>query len=541
MKKSKTIFNIIILLFLTTLILLVYDQSYHSLIPFAITAILLLVYSYNLITIAHENPKKQIDSNKNKEMPIIVKQDKRTKKLIAGLRDQFTDFFNAISSRSNDSSKLVYFIERIRILSQQQNDNSSKIDNSLLEISNILREVVGLTEKSKKQVNETYDSAEKGVEKMGQSMKVMTNFFQSMDGVNKTTRKLTDSTEKISAIIDIIVSISQKIELLSFNAAIEAAKVKEHGRGFNVVAQEIRKLSDMTKKSSDGIANLINSMQFMVLQLISQLKDSTGQLDKGWDAVYKTKEIFDEILKHTKKSKLQTESLFEAIDKQSNSLNSITECMYDLTKNTYGIHNSIKESEEFAEQISVSGEESLRRLLSYRLKNKSQKILFHLRRLSKKIIEVLEKGERDNIDIWDTNYIPMPNTNPIKYVTSYINWIDKSEIQKLQDGFQRELDVKFVVLVDKNGYLPKHNSSYDYEMVGDPKVDLLNSRSRRIFNDRTGLRAGQNSKDVLLQTYVRDTGEVMMDMSLPIYVSNVHWGGIRVGYQLENGSSAFLS
>ena len=52
-----------------------------------------------------------------------------------------------------------------------------------------------------------------------------------------------------------------------------------------------------------------------------------------------------------------------------------------------------------------------------------------------------------------------------------------------------------------------------------------------MFNDRTGLAAARNEKPFLLQRYSRDTGEVMMDISVPIYIEGRHWGAIRIGYQ----------
>lgn len=67
-------------------------------------------------------------------------------------------------------------------------------------------------------------------------------------------------------------------------------------------------------------------------------------------------------------------------------------------------------------------------------------------------------------------------------------------------------------------------------MTGNYEKDLVSSRTKRIFNDRTGLRCGKNTEIFLLQTYKRDTGEVMHDLSSPIYVNGKHWGGFRIGY-----------
>ena len=85
--------------------------------------------------------------------------------------------------------------------------------------------------------------------------------------------------------------------------------------------------------------------------------------------------------------------------------------------------------------------------------------------------------------------------------------------------------------VDNNGYFPTHNKKFSQPLTGNYDVDIVNNRTKRIFDDRTGSRCGSNTKAFLLQTYKRDTGEVMHDLSAPIYVDGKHWGGFRVGYR----------
>ena len=89
----------------------------------------------------------------------------------------------------------------------------------------------------------------------------------------------------------------------------------------------------------------------------------------------------------------------------------------------------------------------------------------------------------------------------------------------------------FAICTDKRGYVPTHNDKFAKPPTGDYATDLVQSRSKRIFADRTGSRCGAHTKKMLLQTYKRDTGEIMHDLSVPIYIGGVHWGGFRMGYQ----------
>ncbi len=83
---------------------------------------------------------------------------------------------------------------------------------------------------------------------------------------------------------------------------------------------------------------------------------------------------------------------------------------------------------------------------------------------------------------------------------------------------------------DEGGYAPTHNSFYSKKPTGDARVDLLHSRDKRIFNDPAGLKSASNTLPFLLQTYVRDTGEVLSEISLPVFINNRHWGALRLGF-----------
>ena len=100
-----------------------------------------------------------------------------------------------------------------------------------------------------------------------------------------------------------------------------------------------------------------------------------------------------------------------------------------------------------------------------------------------------------------------------------------------------ELDprVVFCAAVDRNAFLPTHNTKFSQKQGGDPAWNAANCRNRRIFGDRVGLAAARNRKPFLLQSYRRDMGGgvfvPMKDVSAPIMVRGRHWGGLRLAYK----------
>ena len=135
--------------------------------------------------------------------------------------------------------------------------------------------------------------------------------------------------------------------------------------------------------------------------------------------------------------------------------------------------------------------------------------------------------------LFDTFYIPIPNTNPQKYKTQYDDITDKRIRIILDKYLEMDERILFVVAVDRNGYLPTHNSKYSKPLTNDQDYNTKNNRTKRLFNDRTGLAAARNQDEYLLQRYERDTGESVYDLSLPIFIKEKHWGALRIGFTKE--------
>jgi len=87
-----------------------------------------------------------------------------------------------------------------------------------------------------------------------------------------------------------------------------------------------------------------------------------------------------------------------------------------------------------------------------------------------------------------------------------------------------------------NGYVPTHNNQFCQALTGNYDKDFIGNRTKRLFEDRVGRSAGAHEEKYSLQTYRRDTGELMFDLSMPIYVNGRHWGGMRCGYRIHASS-----
>lgn len=164
--------------------------------------------------------------------------------------------------------------------------------------------------------------------------------------------------------------------------------------------------------------------------------------------------------------------------------------------------------------------------------------------------QAISSGRLTEAQVFDTNYRKI-TTGPLagapipKYHTEYDSYLDQT-ILRVQDALvEEDDDVVFAVLVDKNGYLPVHNSKFSLPLTGNIEKDKLDNRTKRIFDDPVGLAAGKydgsDNNKILRQIYQRDTGELMWDISAPVYVNGKHWGGFRIGYSMKRIDAAVTS
>jgi methyl-accepting chemotaxis protein len=153
------------------------------------------------------------------------------------------------------------------------------------------------------------------------------------------------------------------------------------------------------------------------------------------------------------------------------------------------------------------------------------------RRCAETLERWIAKGEVTEDRLFASLYYPMPKTDPPKFTTDWDKLSDRDILSIQEAVLARSPTIFFTVMVDRHGYLPTHDQRYSLPLTGNLASDLVNNRTKRIFNDHTGLAAARNEAPFLVQRYQRDTGETMVDLSVPLIVRGRHWGAVRIGYR----------
>lgn len=375
------------------------------------------------------------------------------------------------------------------------------------------------------------DVAGRSLEKMHQIAATVVDVSARLEGFRHVVTKLDASATHISEISRLINDFSDQTNLLALNAAIEAARAGEHGRGFAVVADEVRKLSQSVKSAANTISSNVNDMTTLV-------RDT----DKG-------SQVIHESIQHSKglveESAADFETMVQDLTSTSNKICEISDAISALKTSNDAVHEiaiRIRElSESMGKQIQTSENYAAEQREAT---ERVQGILAQLRTgdtAFDRIVSVAEeyrdvvanelKALADQgVNVFDQNYKEIANANPKRYTTSYDARCEKA-LQSAGDAAVAKCPgMTYALPLDSNGYAPAHNSKFSNPPTGDYERDLVGTRHKRMFNDLVGLKVARNERPSLFQTYLRDTGETLGDLSMPVMINGRRWGAVRVGF-----------
>lgn len=346
---------------------------------------------------------------------------------------------------------------------------------------------------------------------------------------------LQQKSTKIQVIADVINEIATRTNLVALNAAIEAARAGERGRGFAVVAQEVRQLAQRTKTATVEIAGMLREIHEDADRSTRSMQALADEVSGATAPAERAVSMIDQIRQLAAESDMQVQAIAGMARSHATTTTTISRSVKDILDGLGRIEHEVpvaasavlllsETAEKVFAAISDDADESVHRTM----KTLAQQSAAHIGRLFEAAIA---EGRISEADLFDRHHQPIPGTNPPKYTTRFDAFTDRVLPEIQEPLLVEHPSIAYAGAVDDHGYFPTHNRRYSKPLTGHYDVDLANNRTKRIFSDRTGSRCGTNREPFLLQTYKRDTGEVMHDISAPIYVRGRHWGGFRIGYK----------
>jgi methyl-accepting chemotaxis protein len=430
-----------------------------------------------------------------------------------------------------EATKVTKRVKESTDKSKKQGELSDVIFSTSNDVSEAINDVSKSTQSIYESTSENLRTAKESLEELQKVTDAVRKTGENVTEFTKTVGNLTSNSERIKDIVLLIKDISDQTNLLALNAAIEAARAGDAGRGFSVVADEVRKLAERTKKATEEISENIKEMVTHVKGTSSGITVINANMGQVEEVIGNTAHHFENLVKDFEDNSGQLSRIASAIEELSVTNLEIHRQVTDIHGLSKGVAELLEETNRSSVDMNSITEGMLSSVTQFKTGNEIledviEKVRVHRDRMQAKIQEIAARG----INVFDRNYVPIHNTDPQKYKSSY-DTVFQQEIQTLVDDARRDLKVIYSVPLDTGGYLALHHHEVAKPMTGDPKVDLLYSRQQKIYyNVETEKRRAANTKPFLLQTYMRDTGAILNDLSMPIYINNQHWGALVVGF-----------
>ncbi|QWV93146.1 methyl-accepting chemotaxis protein [Geomonas oryzisoli] len=207
-------------------------------------------------------------------------------------------------------------------------------------------------------------SAQDGAQVVETTVSVMGQIAAKVQESSRTVEKLGERSDQIGAIIVTIEDIADQTNLLALNAAIEAARAGEQGRGFAVVADEVRALAERTTRATHEIDEMIKAIQKETRAAVAVMEQGVGQVTTGTAEAARSGEALREILEQVQGVAMQVNQVATAAEEQTATTGEISRSMQQITETVRQTASGAHESAVAAHELNGSAEK-LQRLVGH--------------------------------------------------------------------------------------------------------------------------------------------------------------------------------
>ena len=233
------------------------------------------------------------------------------------LTDVLTRVQTSSESVAAASEEIASSAEEMAAGMDDQTRQVTDIAAAIEEMSAAVSEVAQNSRSAVNSADQSGDAAENGGKVVSETIAGMQSINTAVEASSRAVLELGRRGEQIGAIIEVINDIADQTNLLALNAAIEAARAGEHGRGFAVVADEVRKLADRTTKATDEIEESIEAIQTETSQAVDRMQAGSRQVEEGVITAGKAGQALARIVDSTREVSTLIQNVAAATDQQS--------------------------------------------------------------------------------------------------------------------------------------------------------------------------------------------------------------------------------
>ncbi len=269
---------------------------------------------------------------------------------VSSIKDTLVQVSESSAAVASASTQISSSTEEMAAGAQEQSSQTSEVATAVDQMTKTLAETNSNIRKVADGAKQAKDNAQQGGEVVNETIKGMQRIAEVVNQSADQVKILGSSSDKIGEIIGVIDDIADQTNLLALNAAIEAARAGEQGRGFAVVADEVRKLAERTTKATKEIASMIRQIQSDTVQAVSSMEKGTQEVGKGISLAEEAGEMLQSIVGNAQNVSEMVAQIAASSDEQYTASEQIS-------KNIEAINTVTQESASGVQQIAKTAED----------------------------------------------------------------------------------------------------------------------------------------------------------------------------------------
>ena len=424
----------------------------------------------------------------------------------------------------------AFAVDGCAALSERQTQLAQTIENASHEATAAIDHVSDNAQRVAASTEESLQRAQATADELRRAAVQISEVDSSAQAFLRTVQEVNSRCTEVARVIEQISRISRQTKILALNATIEAARAGEAGRGFGAVAQAIRSLAEEVSVVTQQSHDTVSIASALAAEAAGRTADVRRDVQAILDTVRRGSAACDHILGDLEGASTQFSMIAAAAEQMAAGNAQVRSSIVQSKQMSSEVTLRLRSTSESSASLLAATEAIQEILGDFETGDGSfERLLHQCRQWRDRMATAVQRLHKAGHNVFDTSYVPVPGTSPQQYMVSYQPAFEQA-LRPLLDDARKATQALACTCTAETGYLPTHNTDFSKAPSGDPSVDIRQCRDKRLMTDRHGQRSATYAGKLLLQTFVRDNGELTVELALPIEFDGSRWGAVRFGF-----------